>query len=110
MTRKTLKQVKKMEFEPVILPNLVVQFKRVLTGSPGLDIHDPDCEVGQYFQIWTTNGQWSWGPSGPRTTYYDRVTIKGNNLIDKNGKTIECDNAKQIIKLMKEKSWKPKSI
>jgi hypothetical protein len=32
------KQVKKMEFEPVILPGLVVKFKVVITGTSRVDI------------------------------------------------------------------------
>ena len=97
----TKKLVRKMQLEPVTLSNLVVRFIPVLTGSQGIDMHDPECEVGCHFYLWVANGQWTFGPSGPRVDYYDKVTIQGDNLVDKDGKIIECANKKEAIEMMR---------
>ena len=109
------KKLVKKEERVTILKNILVKFKTIITGTPKLDLHDPECETGLYFQVWITDGTWSWGPSGPCIKYHDHVTIKGNKLIahvkvkSKKGEIIKetdvplkCANAKEAIKMMKE--------
>jgi hypothetical protein len=72
--KKARRLVKKKEME-FIPTNIVVKFKLIITGTPKLKLEDPKCETGFYFQLWITNGGWSWGPSGPTIEYLQRVKV-----------------------------------